>query len=277
VRVAASNGTAPPRWRGTRGQGSLRTRIDLSLDASSPRSPMHPSALRNADRFFRTYAPYMKSPSTRLADIGSQDVNGSIREVCPPGIEYVGVDFVAGKGVDVVLDDPYVLPFEAESFDFVVTSSCFEHSEMFWLLFLELLRIVKPEGLIYLNAPSNAAFHRYPVDCWRFYPDSGHALVNWGRRSGYRCGLLESYISDQGKDGMINDFVAVTIKDAALAAQYPDRITRNHADYSNGFNDLDPGILRHEPDTEDHRKLLRSRLKTLRRQAKSGLKKMFSR
>ena len=236
---------------------------------------MHPSALRNAERFFQTYAPHRQGSAVRAVDIGSQDVNGSLRQVCPPGVEYVGVDFVHGNGVDVVIDDPYVMPFEDDAFDFVVSSSCFEHSEMFWLLFLELLRITKPDGAIYINAPSNASFHRYPVDCWRFYPDSGNALVTWGKRSGYRCGLLESYISDQGEEGMVNDFVAVIIKDSSFAAQYPERITRRHADFHNGFNDMDREILRYEPETEDHRKLLGNRLKALRRQAKAGLKRML--
>jgi SAM-dependent methyltransferase len=120
-----------------------------------------------------------------IVDIGSQDVNGSLRSVAPPNNKYIGVDFVEAKGVDVVITDPYSLPFEDESVDAVVSSSCFEHSEFFWLLFNEALRILKPTGLLYINVPSNGQFHRYPVDCWRFYPDSGVALQNWGKRSGY--------------------------------------------------------------------------------------------
>ena len=46
-----------------------------------------------------------------------------------------------------MLTDPYHLPFESNSLDVVVSSSCFEHSEMFWLLFLEIMRVLKPEGL----------------------------------------------------------------------------------------------------------------------------------
>src|SRR5690242_17879182 len=125
---------------------------------------MHPSALKFGKRFFDAYAV---SRGT-VVDIGAQDLNGSLKDVCPKRLKYVGVDFAAGKGVDVILKDPYKLPFEDRSADFVVSSSCFEHSEMFWLLFLEILRILKPEGVFYLNVPSNGIFHRYPVDCWRF-------------------------------------------------------------------------------------------------------------
>ena len=145
---------------------------------------MHPSALRNGKLFFETYAAMLADAS--VVDIGAQDVNGSLKDVMPSHLRYTGVDFVEGKGVDVVLDDPYTLPFADESVDIVVSNSCLEHSEMFWPSFLEMLRVLRPTGLLYLNVPSNADFHRYPVDCWRFYLDSGVALVSWARRNGCR-------------------------------------------------------------------------------------------
>lgn len=236
---------------------------------------MNPSALRDADSFFRTYIPYKKQTTPRLVDIGAQDVNGSMKQVCPKHVKYVGVDFVEGKGVDVVLEDPYSFPFEKESFDIVVSSSCFEHSEMFWLTFLEMLRITKDDGLIYINAPSNAAYHRYPVDCWRFYPDSGLALVNWGKRNGYDCELLESYVANQGSDGMVNDFVAVIVKNKASATMYPERVVNKRDDYCNGHSNLSSEILKLEWETEDQRNLPHMRIRTFRRKIKGMVKRFF--
>jgi SAM-dependent methyltransferase len=112
-----------------------------------------------------------------------------------------------------------VLPFEDASFDVCVCSSVLEHSEFFWLLFTEMLRILKPGGLLYLNVPSNGWVHRYPVDCWRFYPDSGIALQNWGRRTGHDVVLLESFTGTQKQD-IWNDFVAIYLKGTSLAEQY---------------------------------------------------------
>ena len=89
-----------------------------------------------------------------MLDIGAQDVNGSLRPLVPEGCRYIGLDFEAGPGVDLVLDDPYRLPFDAGSVDTVVSSSCFEHVEFFWLMFNEVLRVLKPNGLFYLNVPS---------------------------------------------------------------------------------------------------------------------------
>jgi SAM-dependent methyltransferase len=213
---------------------------------------VHPTAMQNADSFFKCYSPNFHGADVRVIEIGSQDVNGSIRSICPANFEYVGVDFCDAKGVDVVLQDPYSLPFEAESADIFVSSSCFEHSEFFWLVFMEVMRCLKPHGLFYLNAPSTGPFHRYPVDCWRFYPDSGAALVNWGRRNGLQPALLESYTQI---DGQWQDYVAVFLKDEGFAPNYPARIIDTKADYENGLVCGDPKLRNGRGPTQYERRL----------------------
>ena len=99
---------------------------------------------------------------------------------------------------------------------------------------LEMMRVLGPHGVLYLNVPSNGAFHRYPVDCWRFYPDSGRALARWGQRNGLDCLLLESYTSAQQQD-LWNDFVCVMLRDAASLPLYPRRIMDGIEAYSNGL------------------------------------------
>jgi len=84
------------------------------------------------------------SPKT-VVEIGAQNVNGELREKIPNTFQYLGVDFVKAPGVDVVLEDPYKLPFDDESHDVVISSSCFEHSEFFWMTFMECIRILKPD------------------------------------------------------------------------------------------------------------------------------------
>ena len=126
-----------------------------------------------------------------------------------------------------------------------------------------MLRITKDDGLIYTNAPSNAAYHRYSVDCWKFYPDSGKALANWDKRNGYECELLESYVANQGNHGMVNDFVAVFVKNIAHAEMYPERSVNRRDDYCNGHSNLSSEILRLEWETEDQRNLLHMRIRNL--------------
>jgi SAM-dependent methyltransferase len=154
----------------------------------------------------------------------------------------------------VVLTDPYLLPFETSSVDIVLSSSCFEHSEMFWLSFLEALRIMKPSGLFYLNVPSNAQFHRYPVDCWRFYPDCGMALVTWAKRNGIPAALLESFTTPQVTD-VWNDFVAVFLKDDSLIGRYPSRILDAKENYTNGLVHGGSELSNFSVMPEDKRKL----------------------
>jgi len=160
-------------------------------------------------------------------------VNGSLRHVAPRDCRYLSFDFQPGKSVDVILDDPYVLPFDDSSCDVIVSSSYFEHAEFLWLSFNEMLRILKPFGLLYLNVPSNGAFHRFPVDCWRFYPDSGATWQNWGRRNVYPVEMLESFTGVQKRD-IWNDFVRVFARGAAHGEAYPNRMQHRVGRYTNG-------------------------------------------
>lgn len=204
---------------------------------------MHLNAMNLGALFFQNYLP--DAVGKTVVDIGSRDVNGSLRQVCPAAANYIGVDFEPGDGVDVVLDDPYQMPFADASVDMVVCSSVFEHSQLFWLVYLELLRILKPEGVLYLNMPSNGYIHRHPVDCWRFYPDAGSALVAWAQRSGYNPVLFESFIANKGGDlesdpaRAWNDFVAVFGKDAECQPRHRQRILSGYSDYTNATCDID--------------------------------------
>jgi SAM-dependent methyltransferase len=123
-------------------------------------------------------------PQAKLSifDIGSYDVNGSYKPLLQqPNWHYTGVDLTAGPNVDLVLASPYRLPLPDASVDLIVSGQAFEHIEFFWLTWLEMVRVLKPNGMIFLLAPSRGSEHRYPVDCWRFYPDSCRALASYGK------------------------------------------------------------------------------------------------
>jgi len=193
---------------------------------------MHTSAMNNGRDFFLTYAPdFYSKNNVKVVDIGSQNINGSLRKFSPSNFDYIGVDFCADKDVDIILEDPYLLPFKNESVDIVVSTSCFEHSEMFWLTFLEILRILKPDGLFYLNAPSKGPVHEYPVDCWRFYPGSGQALLKWAEKNFYSIEILESF-TDASE--LWEDYVCIFIKEKSNAYAKKKRILHFKKDFYNG-------------------------------------------
>ena len=136
---------------------------------------------------------YAESDPGKVVDLGAMNVNGSYRELFAADTDYVGVDLEPGPGVQVVLGDVYRLPFEDDSVDLVITGQMLEHCAHFWRVFTEIARILKPEGLAFIIAPSSGPVHRYPVDCYRFYPDSYQALADW---SGLR--LIHSWTDERG-------------------------------------------------------------------------------
>lgn len=139
---------------------------------------MHESSLRHMRRLVDTYLK--ESSSLTIADLGAMDINGCYRSLFErPNWRYIGIDLSPGPNVDCVLNSPYRLPFANNSIDLFISGQAFEHIEFFWLTWLEMARIVKPGGLIFLIAPSRGPQHRYPVDCWRFYPDGFAALAKY--------------------------------------------------------------------------------------------------
>lgn len=169
---------------------------------------MHDSAYRIGELVMQTYCDL---PNARILEIGSMDVNGSLRDAAAPTTRYVGLDLEAGKGVDVVIQPGEELPFDDNSFDLIMASSAFEHDPRFWETFGEMCRVAQPGGHIYVNVPSNGGVHRYPLDCWRFYPDAGIALVSYAEAQGIDIQLVESFVGRKSSDAWDgwNDFVAI--------------------------------------------------------------------
>lgn len=140
---------------------------------------MHTSSLEHVRRLVNKYLD--KQRPTHVIDIGSYDVNGSYKPLFnQPMWSYTGVDLSPGPNVDIVLTSPYRLPIASHSVDIVVSGQAFEHIEFFWLTWLEICRVLKPGGMVFLLAPSRGPEHRYPQDCWRFYPDGFAALAKYG-------------------------------------------------------------------------------------------------
>jgi len=193
---------------------------------------MHETSIKNAGRFIETYVKNEKGRT--LVDLGSQSYDGQfiLRQIMPSEINYLGLDFQEGYNVDIVMHDPYIIPLEDNSVDYIISTSCFEHSEFFWLTFLEIMRVLKPDGLFYLNSPSNGPFHRYPVDCWRFYPDSAVALSKWGNKNGYNCEVLEQYTGLKENEFWF-DYVSVFIKGRDYIGNFDKRIIDTFSHYMN--------------------------------------------
>lgn len=217
---------------------------------------MHDTALELGRQFFANYLPAAAPPDrpATILDVGSLDVNGSLRQVLPEGrlVAYTGVDFSPGPGVDQVVESAARLPFDDGHFDVVVSTSAFEHDPAFWKTFDEMLRVVRPGGFIYINAPSNGHVHQHPLDCWRFYPDAGLALASGCNRSDFQpvVELVESFTFERmGCEW--NDAVMVFAK-LPLSGELPPPLCRDERAKNVRLRGHE-GLGRYEPLTEDQR------------------------
>ena len=165
---------------------------------------MHDTAESIGKRFLEIYA----TPGSVIVDFGSYNFNGTLKEFCPSGSDYIGLDFSQGPSVDVIVEVGKPAPLASESADIVLSSSQIEHDPMFWDTFLEFVRIVSPGGYIYINTPSNGPYRRFPNDYWRLYPDAGLGLEAYAAKKGFHLSLIESFIAERNSDNW-NDFVAV--------------------------------------------------------------------
>lgn len=94
----------------------------------------------------------------------------------------LGVDMLAGPGVDRVLDLEQDLPDDLGQFDHVECMSVLEHARRPWLLAANIERLMKPGATIFFTIPFIWRVHAYPSDYWRMTPEAVKVIfpsVTW--------------------------------------------------------------------------------------------------
>ena len=86
-------------------------------------------------------------------EVGSQGINGNIRGYFLSAKEYVGVDTGEGDRVDYVIPGE-LIELPKEWADLVVIAECLEYAESWKLIFLNMIRILKPSGLFLMTCAS---------------------------------------------------------------------------------------------------------------------------
>jgi len=107
------------------------------------------------------------SQQGRVLDIGSLDVNGSVRDLFPLA-DYIGLDMRPGDNVDVV-GNSHDIPFDDDHFDMVLCLEMLEHDDNPFRTAREIKRVAKDNGTIIVCA-SGIGMHKHdnPSDYWRF-------------------------------------------------------------------------------------------------------------
>lgn len=84
---------------------------------------------------------------TKVIEIGSLNINGTVRDVFKKPNQYIGVDLGEGPGVDWVCKG-HEVPFADNFFDVAISCECFEHDKDWQKTFQKMHSLVHNMGLI---------------------------------------------------------------------------------------------------------------------------------
>ncbi len=120
----------------------------------------------------RRALPEFEAQGKTVVEVGSYDVNGSVRphiEALGPS-KYLGVDMRMGPGVDVVCNaTDLVERFGPNAFDVLISTELLEHARDWRAVVHNFKTVVRPRGLLIVSARSYGVdFHREPFDFWRY-------------------------------------------------------------------------------------------------------------
>ena len=111
-----------------------------------------------------------------VLEIGSLNINGSIKDIFNDAESYIGIDKEKGNNVDIVMN-AHQLKFKNNKFDCVLALGIFEHDDKWWESLKEIRRVLKKNGWFILQVPSiHVHIHNQP-DYWRFTPDGVKSIM----------------------------------------------------------------------------------------------------
>jgi len=93
-------------------------------------------------------------PAAEIIEIGSYDVNGSVRDIFRGAKSFVGVDLTEGPGVDIV-GFGHEIEHPDGSYDISVSGECFEHDPHWKATFDNMVRMTRPGGLVVFTCASH--------------------------------------------------------------------------------------------------------------------------
>jgi SAM-dependent methyltransferase len=123
----------------------------------------------------------------KVLEIGSYDVNGSLRSLFKSAGAYVGVDLQEGPGVDLVAFGNEINHPDG-TYDVTLSGSCFEHDPHWRETFVNMVRMTRPGGLVAFSCASLA------------YPEHGTARTDKTDSPGTQSKGIDYYCNLNASD-----------------------------------------------------------------------------
>jgi SAM-dependent methyltransferase len=103
------------------------------------------------------------SGKINVLEIGSQDINGTVRDFFQKGANYLGLDLGMAKGVDWTIPGELVeLPDQWASI--CISTECFEHAATWEQILMNMIRITRTNGLLILSIAGHGRATHGTVD-----------------------------------------------------------------------------------------------------------------
>lgn len=182
-----------------------------------------PSELFAADDVFTDYdvehgkwPQYLKEhfdkKGMEILEIGSRVQTGDNFRGLFEHANYTGFDIYEGENVDIVGDAHCLSKYFEKKFDLIFCSAVFEHLAMPWIVSLEIIKLLKLEGCIFIETHYSFSSHERP---WHFFQFSENALhVLFPEKFGMECVkkgcsnlLSQAQFSDQAAEYLRGKYV----------------------------------------------------------------------
>ena len=145
------------------------------------------------DRYENIYSNFITEikakKNLKILDLGGRDRSKIDRSKTYGDHDVTVFDIIDSKNVDVVGDAHNLSEyFKPNTFDVIVSSSVFEHLHSPWRVVIEMNKVLKRNGLVFISTHQSVGIHDQPWDYFRFSEYSWRSLFN--EKTGFK--ILES-------------------------------------------------------------------------------------
>ena len=163
------------------------------------------------DNWIKFLSDNFNKEGLRILEIGSRNVTGTCLRKYFNNAEYIGFDYYPGENVDVVGDAHKLSTYFEQKFDLIFSSAVFEHLAMPWKVSLEIIKLLRVNGYVFIETHYSYSSHERP---WHFFQYSENALdVLFPQKLGMKCvkkgcgNLIEGRFSEYASKYLVGKMV----------------------------------------------------------------------